>query len=716
MEFKRILLSKSFIFLLIALLIISAYFFVYKSTSSGVDMLYRGRVYDELIREYSAYTPEEGIEKCEEYEDNAVEQMIEGTWERTPEASLRLELVKQIRDQLSHLAGYNEYVIGIQKNAERLQSISLFSDKNSFSYKNTVKTARDFADLRSVEVTLCHDLAVTEVFSDKWTDIISLIPIFLVCGLFLAERKNKMDALVYAAPNGRGRLAAKRVCILLIASFITVVILFGSKILLNAVLYNGLDEWGRSLQSISVFYNVPYKMTIGEFWIWFLMIKTLGVFLIGLIAWLIETVFSSISAAIGVLFIIAGVEYGLTFIPLSSLFAPLRYINIFTYIDYFPVFRRYLNLNMLGAAVSGNEAACSVLFALCTVLLICAATVAIKRRPVREGEGRSLFLDNFRKKLDALLSGGTLFVKEAKKLLVYKKGLVVLIIMLVLLMHLDAPIRDELPIDMYLDHYKEKYEGPINEEVIESLRDELDAANETERIAAIKLLISQCSIARKGSWIVPSAPYEALFEVQAYHYTVALSALLFLILLVSPMLAEEREAGVTTLVRSTRKGRLTLWATKHLLLFSLAFLVWLTVYGIEIKNITDAYGDFSSLSAPLSSLVFLPFNVWDISVGEMMVFVYGMRLLTLLTAAEICALLSQMCARSSGAIIINISVLLLPAALAAIGSSIGERISLLMPLTVIGAGPTLLPYALLLIVFAIALSMSAYIFIIRKKG
>lgn len=705
MECKRILLGKPFLLLLAALLLISTYFFVYQNTLLGTDLRYEGNVYDELLTEYADLSFEEGLALCIEYQDNASMQLWEGTWDDSIENHIHYNLMKQLQAQYDHLAGYEKYLADIQKNAKRLQSVSLFSDPDSFSYKNTVKTAEDFAGLSAETVTMGHDLAVTKVFDDNWTEIISLIPIFLVCGLFLLERRKGLHALVHATPAGRGRLAAKRIAVLLAASAVTVLVLYGTKILLYGCLYHGLGEWGRTLQSIPMFYNVPYPMTVGTFWIWYLTVKTFGLFFFGLILWLIQALIPNIAAAIGVFGIVVGAEFACTAILSNSFFAFLRYVNLFNYIDYLPVFSKYLNLNVFGRTVTGNALSCFLLPILCCVFALLVLLFSQKKHPIK-GKKRSFRrLERFKAKVNDLFSGGGLFAKELKKLLIYRRGIIVLIVLLALLTQLGVPLREETPWDMYLQYYREKYTGPITEDTLSSLQEELDAAVESERVSALRQILSEANSAPEGSWIVPSEPYEALFKPQQYHYTVALIAILFLLLLVSPIASQERQAEAVVLLNSTPAGRRKLWLTKHALIFVCAFAVWLTVYGSELYRLTDYYGSLTCFKAPLTSIVMVSLYDGSITIGQTLLLIYALRLAVLLVVAEICFVLSSLCKKNSNAIILNCSVLVIPAAITVVGSFVGSKLSVLMHLTVIDLAPSLYPYLILLTVFAAAVAL-----------
>ncbi len=183
--------------------------------------------------------------------------------------------------------------------------------------------------------------------------------------------------------------------------------------------------------------------------------------------------------------------------------------------------------------------------------------------------------------------------------------------------------------------------------------------------------------------------------------------MLFLVLLVSPIVSQEKQAETVVLFHSTPAGRRKLWLTKQILIFSCTFAVWLLVYGSELFRLADFYGNLTCLRAPLSSLARVWLYDWNISLGQTLLLLYALRLAVLWTAAEVCFALSSVCKKNSNAVILNCSILVISAALGAIGSSIGSSLSLLMPLTVIDLAPSLYPYLIVLTVFVLA-ALSGY--------
>ena len=107
--------------------------------------------------------------------------------------------------------------------------------------------------------------------------------------------------------------------------------------------------------------------------------------------------------------------------------------------------------------------------------------------------------------------------------------------------------------------------------------------------------------------------------------------------------------------------------------------VWLMVYGSELIHTVKAYGAFGYLSAPAFSLELFR-NAPPIPLCSMHALYCGAKLLVLLVIGEICFVLSSRCIKNRDAILVCCAVLLIPVALAAIGSALGELLSFIIPL------------------------------------
>ena len=570
MEIRRVLLGKTFLATLAALLLLSSFFFLYQQADARGDYRAYGRIYHESLKSLDDLTWEEGLNQTLDFQKTAREKMKEdSTWKTNLENTHTLRAMEQIQSQYEHLLAYHDYIRQIQQDAKKLQAVSLFSDPESTGYKNTVKTAEDFLSLEHSNLSLGHDLAVTEFFEDQWSDYACVILMLFVCGTLITERKGDLWSLVHATKGGRASLAGKRILILFLAAWIGTVLLVGSKVLLSCWIYHGFGEWDRPIQSISMFYNVPDAMTVGQFWFLYVGVKAMGSFLLGLIFWLLLSSISNLNLAMGAVGLLLAGEYACTTIASSSAFALLRYCNIFSYIQYVRVFIQYLNLPVFGVLISGSDLVLVLVLPLCLIFSVLNISVAVWKYPVTSKGYVMRWLDRVRKKTDHWTCGGSLQIQEAKKLLLRRRGLLVLLLLGLVLIQHPAPERKYDPLNMYFDYFQAKYAGPITEETFSHIMTELSQPQESGRIDALSWMLLEMETAPEGAWLIPSAPYDAIWSdnLENYHRRTALLALLFLVLLLHPIGSQERQSGMDVLHRTASGGRLRLWRRKQVLIF-----------------------------------------------------------------------------------------------------------------------------------------------------
>lgn len=83
----------------------------------------------------------------------------------------------------------------IQTNAQQLMTFSIFSDKNSFTYNNIVKTGKDFEKVADVSLYLVNNKAAGSFVNYYYTFYFALIMmVFIIYGLS-GERDNGMWGL-----------------------------------------------------------------------------------------------------------------------------------------------------------------------------------------------------------------------------------------------------------------------------------------------------------------------------------------------------------------------------------------------------------------------------------------------------------------------------------------------------------------------------------------
>ena len=675
MEARRVLGARLFLAVLAGLLVLNCFFFVYNRPDTWEDPAVDGAVYHRKLEELSDLSWEEALDWCVRYQEDALTAMLAEQWDYESEAEALRIVAGKLQAQYEYLLGYDDYLDQIQRYAKVLQSVSLFADPDSVGYQNTVKTAEDFAKMKAVQVSAGHDLAVTEFFDDKWTDYSIIILICVVCGLFAAERREGLWPMVHAASGGRGILALKRTGILFAAAWLATVVLVGSRILLCGWTYHGLGEWDRVAQSIPMFQNVPIPLTVGQFWLLYIGVKAVGAFWIGLVLWAVLSAVSNLGLAIGTAGLVLGAEFACTAIPSSSMFAVLRYVNVFSYVDFGTVFSRYLNISVFGTLICGSGLVLAILPFLCVFFIGLNVLISERKRPVSSTNPILRWADSLRKKLDPRISGGG----EARKLLVKRRGILLLILLAVLMSQAKAPPRAYVAWDPFIQFYQQKYAGPITEEKLERMEADLESCADEYNRNGLTIVLDSAKAAPQGAWIVPGAPYEAIWSdnVENHHRNTALTALLFLVLILAPIASQERQNGMTLLLRSASGGRKRLMLRKQAILLLVTAAVWAMVYGTELFRTVEKYGGFACLAAPAYSLEWFTL---PLPLGWMIGLYYAAKLLALAAVGEVCFLLSSRCDKNRDAILLCSGVLLIPAALAAVGSGIGEYLSFLLPL------------------------------------
>lgn len=671
MEAKRVLRHPLFLATLAALLLLNAFFFIYQQTDGQGDFREYGNAYHQGMDALAGLSWEEGLAQCELAEQEVLENWASGN------NIQRHDVIQQITAQYEYLLGYEAYLGKIDADAAKLQSVSLFADPDSTAYQNTVKTAEDFHDMDGVSVSMGHDLAVTEVFADKWADYSIVILICVVCGLFVAERKEGLWPMIYAAPGGRWKLVCKRIGILFAAAWLGTVLIVGSKILLCGWVFHGLGEWDRVLQSIPMFQNVPTPMTIGQFWLLYIAVKALGAFWIGLVLWAVLSAISNLGLALTAAGLLMGLEFACTAIPSSSMFAVLRYVNVFSYVDFIPVFFRYLNISVFGNLISGSDLVLAILPFLCLVFAGLNVLIVERKHPVSSSNRLLHWADGMLRKLDPKLP----WCGEFGKLLIKRKGVILLAVLAIVIFRMEEPPRAADPYDPWIQYYQAQFAGQITEDKIDSMEEALGMMQDELNRMGLSIVLDAALNAPEGAWILPTAPYDAIWSdnLNNYHRRTALITMLFLVLTLAPIASQERQNNMTVLLTSTSGGRKRLWRRKQLVLLAVTAFVWLMVYGGELIHTVNTYGTFQCLSAPAFSLELFR-DAAAIPLGGVITLYYGAKLLVLLVIGEMCFALSSRCSKNRDAILVCCAVLLIPAALAAIGSAVGELLSFLVPL------------------------------------
>ena len=142
MEGKRVLGSRLFLSVLVGLLILNSGFFLYQQRQTRQ----MGDLWHRQLEIFSDSSQGEVLSWCDTLQQEARDAIWAQAWDYEGEKELQRQMSEELEAQYTYLMGYPDYLKKIEADAKKLQSVSLFADPESVGYKNTVKTAGDFAD------------------------------------------------------------------------------------------------------------------------------------------------------------------------------------------------------------------------------------------------------------------------------------------------------------------------------------------------------------------------------------------------------------------------------------------------------------------------------------------------------------------------------------------------------------------------------------------
>lgn len=607
---------------------------------------------------------------------------------------------EKLAGQLGHIAGFDDYLRSVEERAKQLGTFTIFAKPGSFAARNIEKTARDFARLDGIDLSVGRDDAVISFFSYGLMDWFLVLLMVLAAMSFLDERQTGLWNTVYASPGGRERLALKRVGALALAALLATAALYGTVLLAGFAIYGGAGELGRAAQSVELLGLLPVRATLGGVLARFFLLRVLTAFTVGLFLWLLLS-----AANTSVRWMIVGtaaffsVEYYLyTFLPDQSILQVLKYLNIFSYVDLATLYTKYLNLNIFGRPVNIRAlvaVSCGPL-----ALMLGGGCVALQRhmrprltRTPFAGIGRILGGG-----LDRLRSCLSLTGFECRKLFITQGGALILAAFVWLASGMDYQVHisrteaDDLSLELQgeitdatlealetmddaIDQVfatSQEYQKMVDEGIMdfETLYDfNLKYSNTQAEQVGLHTVMSKVDRLLEESerlgarlWLLDELPFRNIYGSEADGIRISLNLLTLLIL--SLLLAgfismEQTSTGLQHIIHASPRGRMSLLGRKYVLAAVSTVLLWAVPTFFEIKTLLSSI-DHATLSAPIQSLTFLEKFTWTIPIGTYLAILYLGRLLSLLSCAFITLWLSSLSRKPQYACLIVCVILVVP--------------------------------------------------------
>lgn len=606
----------------------------------------------------------------------------------------QLSVLDDVSAQIEHTAGYAAYLDEIRTRAEVQSQTSLFGRAGSFARRNLVKTAEDFKSLLGVEAEFGNSRGMEKWLRFQLGDYFHLIAMILFVMAFLEERKKGLWPIVRATRGGRVRLGLTRIGILLAGSTLAVALFNVIPFVLSMAINGGWTDLGRSLQSLESFGSCTLRISIAGWLALYFALKALSGVLIGLLLWCLLGSVANIQFSLSALGAILAGEFALyAFLPVQSVLNVFKYFNIFSLVHTITLYTEYLNVDLFGFPVGIRVLTLGTAPVLLAVLTAWALHIQRDRRPEGNRDrlsGAVLWLD---RRLDVFRERFSLGGWEAYKVLVFQHGVFLLALVVLVtggLNYLYAPA----PTDFWYNAYLEDMEGPVTAATDDYMTHAGENAavdqNAEVLLPALERVAQRVADLRQRAenggyepWIVDDFDYEIGYgsqnrDVQRFNAAVAVT---MTALLAAPLWAFERQAGVTSMLRSTSRGRKRLSRRKTLTAALLAAFVWGCVYLREIVFVAryDS-GILDSLAAPVRNLDALAhFPAAALTLGQYLAILYALRLVMLIGVGEAAMTVGLFCPNVRAAYVAAAALLGLPALLTALGAEIFKWVSPVIP-------------------------------------
>lgn len=650
-EWKRIISDRKRLMAMLCIpLLCLALFFYQKCNGDFGALLTDAREYRELLDTCSDSTTEQIVETYSQ------------KWMLSQEEQRLLE-------QAEHLRDYGPFLERVQEQAYKMQASSIFNaNRNSFTYRNIVKTAEDFAGCTAEGVSMGNDRAVQDWLAFSPADWFFLGAVLLLVMSFTEERKKGLTAIIRTCPAGRGELQMSRLYVLLAYCAGMTLLVYYLPLGLSLCVDGGWQDWSRPIQSIAEFQKCTVQVTIAEFLAQFFLVKTLCGFLLGILIWFALSFLAR--PQMGWLVTAAGlaVEYLLyTLIPLQSIFSPFREINVFSYVFTSELYTQYTNINFFSFPVGRRTLLLGLLACVSVVLSAVTVLTLTRRYPFGNRDILGKWIDCWNRIGDRVRRHFGLYGFEVHKFLFLSAGGLFLILGFLITQDLrygtTAYSRVE---DSVYRQYVTQIQGPVTQDTYDYLASARAVLEDTAMdIAEYEIALDRVedTIAdlQEGAWLV----YEPTFlncygtDSRVSQRQNALLAYIFLVVCLSPLFTCERNGDLRKILRSTPSGRNRIFWTKYAVALTIALVVWLRVLRGEWQ-LSIRYMGEGIASAPCCSLSMTRGFVG--TVNDALVVLYLFKLIALLIPVHFCIFIGEMSRSFEKAFLLSSLFLLIPAA------------------------------------------------------
>ena len=664
-EIYKLLHTRMLLFILACTLFLN----IYISFSQDFGLYCSASEYKEYYEIADGKTFQEVYDFTIARRDNMFGGWERGMWE------VRSMMNKQL-EQLKAVGTYHQYLQSIDDTAATMTAVSIFADPSSFAYRNIVKTPSAYDAVRSVQPVFAPSDGVLLVVQNVPSDILMLFIIFTaVTVIFYKDRESGITGLIKPLRYGRTRLALFKTAAVFTACLFTEGIIFLMNLWIGSARY-GLGDLSRPIQSLAGYLGCNLRMTVAQFLALTFVYKLLALFICALIAQTLFIRLKNVSAYL-LLILIGGVETALyLIISETSVFSPIKQINLVAFVNSAHLFKTYTNINLLGFPI--NLIGTTTVFIILLIAVFIFVTVklydAISISEIKKTHRRF-----FKRKAPKWLFGYTLY----KEFIMHKGALILIAALAFQIYSVYNYTRPYNPIDNFYRAYSTDAYGLSSSqgvyEYITSEIENLSAGFKTEtsgqytdseywsKRSGFEKFVTQYKNAMEvsggknlQSYMYYTTGYEEIFGVNGFRqdFVLGLVAILGICFAVAPMIAYDNCARIGFLLYTTKAGRRTYFIHNAITAAIFTTLLSLAVYIPYYVQMLTTYGTVG-LTDPISAITSYS-KLGGLSVLGYLILLTLYRIISLTAFAELVLFVSFKSKSPTTATIVTLAAFALP--------------------------------------------------------
>ncbi len=595
--------------------------------------------------------------------------------------------------QLEAVSKYYEYLENIDATAQTMTSVSIFAKKDSFSYRNIVKTPPAYDPVRSVRPTFDTSFGILLTVNNTPSDLLMLFIILTaITVVFYKDRESGVTALIKPLKYGRARLALNKVFVVFLVCLLAEGLIFGSNLAVGSYRY-GLGDLFRPIQSLEGYLGCNLPISVAEFLALTFLFKLLALYICALIAGTLFIRLKNTTAYLSAIGITA-IEVALyLLISETSALSVLKQINLAAFVNSSRLFVTYTNINLFGYPINliGATIVASIALIIAFILLTVKLYTSISISEIKKSAGFFKHISVSKK----------LWHYCAYKLLVMHKGALILAAILAVQIYTAYDYSKPYnPADnYYLGYCNTIYSLETDEEVHEYIQSEIErfealnnalmqGANVGDELRAkdgFDIIVAQYEAAREiakpgelSSLMYYQTGFKDMFGVSLngyiHDYVLGLIATLAICFAVAPIIAYDNRVRIGYLLYTTKSGKRAY--LKHTQVSSALFAI-ATSFATYIPyclQLLYAYG-VQGLNDSIRAIAEYA-NFINISNLGYMAILLVYRTLILVILSQLVLLIASKCKSQTTSIIICLAVFVLPVIVYIAGADIAQYISL----------------------------------------